>query len=556
MSVTQILAKLADPTFLFCELGRGSGKTTHILAPRLDRVQHSMPGSTIVLAAATYKSILDNILPALMEYFHEHYERGIYFEVGHQPPNHFAPCYTFVDSWRHTISFASGTVVQFVSCDRPESMLGKNAAHLFADELLRIPRDRFVERIIPALRSDRSRFGHSPYFMGISAFSSTPNYETDEDWWCAYEADMNTPLINSIQEIAYEIDLRQAALLQAQATLDNQAIRKHQAFIQRWQPRLDNLRRGQTYYLRASSFSNIKILGIDYIRNQCQSIKDQDTLNTSIFAVRKFRAKEMFFGRFGKQHIFDDSYNYTYIDAHAADNQQPHTSRNLRHCDTNTPLIAGYDPGPFSSIVLAQRNQATHTLRAIKTFHVIHPQQHEELAALIDKFFSHHRRRQIFLHYDRAANQRDPRWRDYYPVTGDTNDTDAIMLRDALTRRGWSVTLMSLGAPVVQYAQHYRLLNILFSDSSPQHPHDTILIDANECEDLISSIYHAPLLRTDGRIRLDKSSEKELEYRDQQYYSTQLASAFMYLLWGEYRRLLPESDVPGSAPFAANTFSI
>ncbi|MDR1340727.1 MAG: hypothetical protein LBK58_11845, partial [Prevotellaceae bacterium] len=63
LSIVQILFKLADPTFMYGEVGRGSGKTTHIMAPRLDRVQNSMPGSCLVLGAATYKAIFDNILP-------------------------------------------------------------------------------------------------------------------------------------------------------------------------------------------------------------------------------------------------------------------------------------------------------------------------------------------------------------------------------------------------------------------------------------------------------------------------------------------------------------
>jgi len=67
LSVVQILVKLADPTFLWGELGRGSGKTTHILGPRIDRVQNAMPGALLVLGAATYKSIFDNIVPGVME---------------------------------------------------------------------------------------------------------------------------------------------------------------------------------------------------------------------------------------------------------------------------------------------------------------------------------------------------------------------------------------------------------------------------------------------------------------------------------------------------------
>ena len=211
MSIMQIKAKLSDPTFLFCELGRGNGKTTHIMASRMDRVQNDMPGALLVLAAATYRSIIDNVLPGLIEYFNENYERGIYFEVGKEPPTHFSPCATFIENWKHTISFCNGAVVQFVSCDRPESMSGKNAAHLFCDEMLLIPEDKCIERIIPALRADRSKFGASHYFMGISGFSSTPNFETDEDWFLKYETNMRSELMDAIIEMQYEIEIGRAS---------------------------------------------------------------------------------------------------------------------------------------------------------------------------------------------------------------------------------------------------------------------------------------------------------------------------------------------------------
>jgi hypothetical protein len=533
--------KLADTTFLFGELGRGSGKTTHIMAPRLDRVQNDMPGSCLVLGAATYKSIFDNILAGIFEYFRETYVRGIYYEVGKQPPKHFKECATYIDDYRHTITFHNGAVVQFVSCDRPESMLGKNAAHLFIDEMLRIPKEKFMERIIPALRADRAKFGHSPYFMGITGFSSTPNFETDEDWFLDYEKNMDIELINCIIEMAYELDLRISDLNVLTANFaDETKIRRLETFVQRWKKRLDDFRRGQTFYVRASSFSNIKILGIDYIQNQIKGIPDEDKLNTSIFSVRKTKVKDLFFGKFGKRHLFDDSYSYQYIDTVSADGEIEQTSRNLLHCDTALPLHLGYDPGPFSSIVVGQKNIKLKEFRIIKNFWAIHPEQQIELAKQITDFFKYHRRKQIFLHYDRAANQRNPKYRDFYEQTADLNDTDAVILKRELEKHGWLVQLMSLGQGIITYAQHYRLLGILFGNPDPKH--DKILIDKNECEALVSSIYHSPVKRHEGKIMLDKSSERELEYKDQIYWSTQLATASMYLFWGEYKKYLPESD--------------
>lgn len=572
LSVVQIIAMLLDPTFLFGELGRGSGKTTHILAPRIDRVQNDMPGAMLVLAAATYKSILDNIVPGILEYFLENYERGVYFEFGKRPPAHFGVPTSKNPNWsrseiekindfKHTITFVNGTVIKFVSCDRPESMLGLNAAHLFIDEMIRIPEEKFLERIIPALRADRSKFGHSHYYMGITGFSSTPNFETDEDWWTKNEKDHNQPLMDKILEIAYEADLRMGKLLAAQAEADTEEIKKLQRYVDRWTERLNKrsddpdqcgLRVDQTAYLRASSFSNIKILGIDYIKNQIKTIKDPDKLNTSILAVRKYKVKDMFFGKFGKQHLFDDGYEYKYIDRVALGEDRESSSRDLKYCNPNMPLIAGYDPGPFQSIVFGQEEKQKKTFRIIKDMWVYHPDQHAELAEKIDTFFKHHKNKVIYLYYDRAGNQRDPAYRKDYPLLGTLRDTDANLLQIALVARGWTVHPMSRNQATIFYSQHYRLLNKLFGDQEGKHW--KILIDRNECEALISSINHSPLKKGTRDIELDKSSEK-LDFEDQAMYSTQLSSALMYLLWGRFSEILPASDRVKVTPQGAGTYT-
>jgi hypothetical protein len=540
LSVVQILTKLADPQHLFVEGGRGTGKSTHIQGPRLDRVQNSMPGCLIILGAATYKSIFDNILPGIMEYLLKNYERGIYFEVGKKPAMHFNVPDSIFD-WKHTISFASGTVVQLASADRPESFLGKNAAHLVIDEMLKIPQKKFVDHAIPALRADRSKFGMSPYFMGITGTSSTPNFETDEDWWLSYEKNMDQELIDYIIEIALEIDKRKFSLEEAQNSYNQPEIEKLVKFINRWETRINELKKGQTYYLRTSSLSNIKILGIDYIENQIDlQGMDEGKLNNSIFAVRKRKVGERFFGKFGKQHIFDDSYTYNVIDTYSADMTPEHTSRNLKHCVATKPLVAGYDPGPFSSIIFSQKkeNATSKEFQVIKDFHVIHPRQHEELAEEIDDFFKYHSRKVIYLHYDRAGNQRDPAWRKYKPLSGGEKDEDAVLLKKALEKKKWIVHLLSIGQGTIAHSTHYRLLNILFGKHDKKIP--DVSVCRNECETLISSINHTPLKRHEGEIMIDKSSEKNLPYEQQALYSPQLATAFMYLLFGEFKSLLPQ----------------
>jgi hypothetical protein len=540
-TVVQCQAKLADTTNMWIEGGRGTGKSTNILAQRIDRVQADLPGAALVLVAATYKSIFDNILSAIMDHFRENYAEDVYYTVGKVPPPHFAPCNYYIRKWGHTVSFVNGAVIQFASIDRPESMLSKNTPHIFVDEMLRIQEEKFIERCLPALRADRTLYGHSHYYLGITGVSSTPNFTTDHDWFLHNEKNMNPQLIGYIQNIAWQIDAKYYHLHRYREKLKSlvaeterekcrKNIRKCESFIRRWTERVNLLRRNQHFYLRVSSFSNVKILGLDYIKTQQKVTKDTGSFNTSILSVRSRKPKELFAGKFGRQHLFQDSYDYRFIDRVSAGDYDADgegtKAKHLKHYNDSLPLYAGFDPGPFMSIVFAQREFRStakqRKFRALKNFYVIHPEQHVELAGKIDHFFSHARRKEIFLHYDRAANQRNPNYRKHYPLSysTDLNDTDAQLLKKALEKLGWHVRLMSLNQPVIFYWQHYALLNILFS--KPDGKRDEILVDENECAELVSSINCSPLRKKKNRIELDKSSEEELDYEDQALWSTQV----------------------------------
>lgn len=549
-SVTQIKAFLADTQNLIGELGRGSGKTTEILAPRLIRVTCSMPRSIVALAGPTYTFVIDTIVPGILTYLNKYYIRGKHFEYGKQPPNFFKRPYVEITKWKHTFSFPWGTVVKFAGIDRPDtSLIGQNIAHIFIDELLRINETNFTERLMPAQRGDRSIFGNSPYFGGITGFSSTPNFENDHDWWLSLEENMDEALIEEIMYVAYRSNV---AAGKAQLLTDKQdelktagkfdkvakneiQIKKLTRFVQRWNRKLNEKRKGATYYMKGSSFTNLLILGLDYMKNQYKGSKHNiEKFKLVILGIRPDKVKNMFFSKFSPKNIFEDSYTYNQIDLFDMEGEFKKTSRDLKYCDTNKPLLMGLDPGNFMSCVFAQEKGKT--LNLIKNMYVITPDQHFELAQKINTFFHYHNRKSIYLYYDRAGNKRLDKYKG-----NPKGDTDAKILKRELEDLGWTVHLMSTGQRTIFYWQHYLLFARLFSEREKTTPR--MRICQNECEELISSIYMSPLKRTeDNMIILDKSSEKKLDYEDQAFWSTQIASALMYLLYGLYEKYLPDAS--------------
>lgn len=568
-SVIQHDCLLADTTNIIGEIGRGSGKTTHMFAPRLVRVTYDMPRSIVLLAAPTYAFIMDTIVPGIVSYLAKNYERGVYYEYGKEPPKHFKRPYTAISNWRHTISFAWGTVVQFISLDRPESAIGKNAVHIFVDEMLRMEETDFIERILPTLREDREIFGHSHYFGGITCFSSTPNFENDHDWWLKLAENVDKEAVSEIKYVAYRILQAEGKLAEVEKLLqectenpdkiksekktDNLEpiiikckveIIELRTFIEKWSERIREKRKedkGRWYYLKGSSFSNLAILGNDFFKRLLAGSRSNfDKFKLSILSIRPTKVKEMFFARFGKHHIYKDSYVYSAnYDETSTAGEYKRTSADLKYCEPDKPLLIGFDPGNFMSCVVGQEKQ--NIFREIKDFCVWTPKSHFEMAVEIDTFFKPHKYKVIRLWCDRAAYQRKEKY-----ANNSKGKTDAAILKRELEDLGWRVEIMNPNQRTIEYWEHFLLLDLLLGERDKKAP--KLRFCQFEAERTISCIYMSPIKREKGSgVDLDKSSEVKLDYEDQQWYSTQLPSALMYLIFGLYEKFTPTKgeDLPG-----------
>lgn len=551
-SVTQIQAYLADPQNLIGELGRGSGKTTEILAPRILRVAYSMPRSEMALAGPSYIFVIDNIVKGLLMYLNKHYVRGKHFEYSKEPPKWFKRPYSEVTNWKQTISFPCGTVIYFVGLDRANtSGVGRNFAHVFVDELLRISETNFTERLLPAKRADREIFGDSHYLGGVTGFSSTPNFENDFDWWLKFEQNMNPELLEEIMFVAYKVS-QALAWAEIYKKKKNKAeklnnwevvkkidpkIEKKLRFAARWEPRLNMKRREQTYYMKGSSFTNLVVLSLNYMKEQFMgSGKNISKFKLSILGIRPDRVENMFFSKFDKKkHIFTDSYKYNSVDLIDDAGAFKKTSRDLKYHNHNKPLLIGYDPGDFQSCVVAQEDSKK-TLRIMKNFWAYLPEEHSDLARKINHFYSYQQSRVIFLYYDRAGNKHLSKYKNRMQ-----GDTDIKILKYELEQLDWTVHLMNENQRTIFHWEHFLLFSRLLGEKESKTP--KIRICQYEAEELISCIYSSPVKRTDtGQIELDKSSEKKLDFEDQVWFSTQLPTAMYYLVFGLYEKWLPQRD--------------
>lgn len=535
MNKMQLLATLVDPKILIVEAGRGSGKTDGIIGPRTIRVASDLPRETSVLCHKTYMALLANIIPDLKGYYNEPklgtnkplLREGIDYVMGCKNlPSHFIPPRYPISNPEHTICFANGHNIRLVATDQPESIAGGNIVHVFVEEMKHTKGDKFRTRVLPALRVGRLSSGadavqRSPYYQGITGVSDTSRVSLGEDdWFTEYEDQVDKELIDDIINMSLYIN-------EAQVDIDKgKNVDRMQRRLRRCTPILRRMRSAATLYIKASTFINRDTLGLDYFKTQ-KKLLPVDEFLTAICAVRERRAKDMFLANFrADKHTYSDSYKYENILKFSLNEKFTLDASYLNYYNTSDPLEVGFDPGSFASLVVAQPKRRTNEYRILKEFYTYSPEDLRDLARKFSDFFSCRRNKLIYLYYDRAGNQKKYR---------KANETDATDLRTELERRGWRVQLMSLNQRTIMHWEHYKLCLQLFSPSTKAIP--KILIDENECPDLISSIYCAPIKVGSNPIELDKSSER-LPLHIQAARSTQIMSSLLYLLWGKFNHFL------------------
>jgi hypothetical protein len=562
MNMMQLRATLIDPNILIAEVARAGGKTKGVTGPRIIRVANDMPGELGFLVHKTYVALMTNVWPNIAAYFSRPMqdgrrsllEYGVDYVVGDSKlPNHFRRPRYPITYPKHSIVFRNGFHLQLVSSDQPESVAGRSGVHAFVEEMKHNSGEKLKTRLFPSLRGSSAHIRKSPYYQGITGVSDTARVDLGEDnWFEDYEKNMNMDLIDEIASVAktindaqviiYRIDMarreeKNPIILERMRVERERAVRQ----IQLWLPRLSDMRQNATYYIRASSFVNKDFLGPKFFKQQ-YDLLDSDEFLTAICAVRRKAVMDRFFASYTpKIHQFSDSYRYNSILRWGLKDNFKLTAGYLKHYNQKDGLVIGYDPGGFQSMIVAQEKPDNQELRVLKEYFCWAPKDQVDMAFQFNEFFgADAKNKHIRLFHDRAGNKRKE---EYEQIT-----TDAKILKRELESYGWIVELMNEGQSVIYYWMQFKLLLMLFSEKSNALPR--VRIDENECPNLCSSIMLSPRKKTDGRIELDKTSERKVPPKRQAGLSTQLPSAFIYMLFGLYGDLLPSefSQIPDNLP--------
>lgn len=548
MNSMQVMVNLLDPNKVVVEAARASGKTSEVTVNRIVRVADSMPAELSFLAHRTYVALLTNIWPNIQAAFSRQItvngrprcmlEYGIDYIAGESKiPEHFRKPRYPISYPKHSILFRNGHHIQLVSSDQPDSVAGRSGVHAFVEEMKHNDGEKLKTRLFPSLRGSSAEIRKSPYYQGWTGVSDTARVDLNEDdWFERYEDQNNPQLLSEIATVAVHVNkavYKRMELLTAQKNTTNPVtlekirleLKKYDRQISMWTPRLADMRRNATLYIRASSFVNKDILGPKFFKTQLDTL-DMDEFLTAICAVRHKSVVNKFFANYDKEkHQFSDGYIYDSIMKLDLKDHFIITARYLKYYDKSAPLYIGYDPGHFSSLVCGQPKKYGKEFRLLKEFFCFYPDEQPELARQVYEFFGRDcRNKRIVLYPDRAGNKRRE---ELEQIT-----TDSRALKRELESYGFEVQLMNEGQATIYHWQQFKLMLLLFGDRSNTLPH--VFIDENECPNLCSAIPLSPRKSTNGRIELDKSSEVKIPLHRQAGLTTQIPSAFIYLMYGLY----------------------
>lgn len=548
MNSMQVMVNLIDPNKVVVEAARASGKTSEVTVNRIVRVADSMPAELSFLAHRTYVALLTNIWPNIQAAFSRQItvngrprcmlEYGIDYIAGESKiPEHFRKPRYPISYPKHSILFRNGHHIQLVSSDQPDSVAGRSGVHAFVEEMKHNDGEKLKTRLFPSLRGSSAEIRKSPYYQGWTGVSDTARVDLNEDdWFERYEDQNNPQLLSEIATVAVHVNkavYKRMELLTAQKNTTNPVtlekirleLKKYDRQISMWTPRLADMRRNATLYIRTSSFVNKDILGPKFFKTQLDTL-DMDEFLTAICAVRHKSVVNKFFANYDKEkHQFSDGYIYDSIMKLDLKDHFIITARYLKYYDKSAPLYIGYDPGHFSSLVCGQPKKYGKEFRLLKEFFCFYPDEQPELARQVYEFFGRDcRNKRIVLYPDRAGNKRRE---ELEQIT-----TDSRALKRELESYGFEVQLMNEGQATIYHWQQFKLMLLLFGDRSNALPH--VFIDENECPNLCSAIPLSPRKSTNGRIELDKSSEVKIPLHRQAGLTTQIPSAFIYLMYGLY----------------------
>jgi len=236
--------------------------------------------------------------------------------------------------------------------DRPTSGAGASYLHLFGDEARYLKFDK-LKKLMPAVRGDYIRYGHSVYYRGHTFTSDLPNPLTNDDPWIFDMVKrMDKEQIQTALDAAIVLNEVRQEYYHALKSKDKRIIDNTRKKLERWDERWKKIRKDSTFYYVASSFANAAILTPEWFDEQLEALGETEFAIAVLSIKAGLEKGAMFYGNLNESHFYSDGYNYEYYDKFGLRDNISQSSRGLKHIRKNEKLEAGVDFGNMMSMVL------------------------------------------------------------------------------------------------------------------------------------------------------------------------------------------------------------
>ncbi|MCO6501353.1 MAG: hypothetical protein J5I47_13390 [Vicingus serpentipes] len=444
----QLAIKLCHQPHKMFVAGRGIGKTT-IFADEMLDLGMLMPRAKFAFMGLTYFHVRTKSMPAIIDQWERRgIYRNIHYWIGHKAPKKYKIPEPYLPplDYSNCIQFWDGTVIEFISFDRPEMARSGSYDYMFGDEASKLKYESLSSDVLPANRGNNLRFKHIQQHHG-TLFATTMPLDLQGQWVFEY------------QELMEEFP-------------------------------------DQYLYLEASSYENEYILGEKYFRD-LKRVLPSPIFDLEIKNIRRKLNVKTFYPMLGDRHFYTPVYDYDYIDSKNVLTRSD-LSR-IENCnkdaDLNKDVFLDISLDFGSNInCLVVGQQHGNEYRLLKNFYGEKPIILDTVVENFCKYYEPHKKKVVYMY-----GGSDGRKSQANSVTNLFED-----VTKTLEKNGWMV-IPSYQIFEADHMDKYRFFNKFLSEANPNVP--CLRINEENCKETIVSMQDAPI--EPSNFKKDKKSEKD-----------------------------------------------
>lgn len=472
--------------------GRRTGKSHGVISQRVIRNTQMMKGSTGAFVASTFKQAHTRTLPAMLLGLSDMgFYRDVHYVIGRKPPKKLGFDKPIVEpnNYDDVIAWYNGSIQVIISQDVKLSSNSMTLDYIIGDEAKGLNFDKLKEETFPANGGTKRYFGDCPWHHGYVFVSDMPVTKSGK-WLLNYREKMDPEVIDSIKELMAEWHrLRTLPDSEYKA----RTIRETEKLIAQ-------LRSIAVYYSECSTFENVDIVGLAYLRQQKRDLPPL-VFQTSIMSKRIERLKDGFYPNFSERiHTYIANNNKPLIDSLYDFSKETDYGCMLdADVDLKAPIAGAFDYNAnINWLVCGQRDGLK--IKVIKSFYVKYTRKLRELIDDFCHYYRYHQTKEFIYYYDSTALGSN------YAVS---KDDFAAVICDQLYKNGWRVTRVHVGNPM-KHHEKYSFLNDCLTGAKHLLP----VLNKENNEALILSISLAEIAITSQGFRKYKGGEKLAESED------------------------------------------